>query len=568
MHLMQFYTSACMLFAFTAANSHNNAIIPQHVKQVKQVAIIGAGAAGSSAAYHIRKFAAEDGVDVNITIFEKTAHIGGRTLTVNVYDDPLNPVELGASIFIEANHILRNATKNFNLGTQDPGSDEKGVLGIWDGDKFVYTQDSESSNWWNLAKLFWKYGTAPYYIYRLVQNTVATFLKLYQPPYFPFRSLSATAFELGLVKVTGVTGQQFLAESKLDGAFAHDIVQASTRVNYASNLPFIHGLGTMVAMAPEGAMAVTGGNWQIFSNMVTDSKAYVALNSTVSSISKESSSDPDSTSPKYTIKTKTTGTTSTINAEAHPVTFDDVVIAAPYQFSGISSNADVIPHPVDEIPYVTLHVTLFASPLRFSPEFFHLDPNATVPSSVLTTLGENDEAKSGPDAVGSAGFFSASLVKTVTSPKTGGKEYVYKIFSPDKVKPEFLSRLLGAEVPDTFTISTPSDAAADPVSWYHPTVFHPYPQKLPRVTFQDPVLGDGLYYTSGIESFISTMETSALMGMNVARLIVDDYLGISHNGEGEGEGEDSERENVREHVEGKQKILENSGRPFPDVDEL
>lgn len=537
---------------------------------------------------------------MNITIFEKTAHIGGRTLTVNVYDDPLNPVELGASIFIEANHILRNATKNFNLGTQDPGSDEKGVLGIWDGDKFVYTQDSESSNWWNLAKLFWKYGTAPYYIYRLVQNTVATFLKLYQPPYFPFRSLSATAFELGLVKVTGVTGQQFLAESKLDGAFAHDIVQASTRVNYASNLPFIHGLGTMVslietsiryllistrimqtnvsyqvAMAPEGAMAVTGGNWQIFSNMVTDSKAYVALNSTVSSISKESSSDPDSTSPKYTIKTKTTSTTST-NAEAHPITFDDVVIAAPYQFSGISSDADVIPHPVDEIPYVTLHVTLFASPLRFSPEFFHLDPNATVPSSVLTTLGENDEAKSGPDAVGSAGFFSASLVKTVTNPKTDGKEYVYKIFSPDKVKPEFLSRLLGAEVPDTFTSSTPSDAAADPVSWYHPTVFHPYPQKLPRVTFQDPVLGDGLYYTSGIESFISTMETSALMGMNVARLIVDDYLGISHDGEGEGEGEnkenakvvDSEQENVREHVEGKQKILENSGRPFPDVDEL
>ena len=29
----------------------------------------------------------------------------------------------------------------------------------------------------------------------------------------------------------------------------------------------------------------------------------------------------------------------------------------------------------------------------------------------------------------------------------------------------------------------------------------------------------GLWYTSGIEAFISTMETSSLMGMNVARLI-------------------------------------------------
>jgi hypothetical protein len=45
----------------------------------------------------------------------------------------------------------------------------------------------------------------------------------------------------------------------------------------------------------------------------------------------------------------------------------------------------------------------------------------------------------------------------------------------------------------------------------------------PRVTFEGPELGPGFYYTSGIESFISTMETSALMGMNVARLIVDDY---------------------------------------------
>jgi prenylcysteine oxidase/farnesylcysteine lyase len=44
------------------------------------------------------------------------------------------------------------------------------------------------------------------------------------------------------------------------------------------------------------------------------------------------------------------------------------------------------------------------------------------------------------------------------------------------------------------------------------------------VTFEELELARGFYYTSGIESFISTMETSALMGMNVAQLIVDDYL--------------------------------------------
>lgn len=46
------------------------------------------------------------------------------------------------------------------------------------------------------------------------------------------------------------------------------------------------------------------------------------------------------------------------------------------------------------------------------------------------------------------------------------------------------------------------------------------------MTFEELELAPGFYYTSGIESFISTMETSALMGMNVAQLIVNDHLEI------------------------------------------
>jgi prenylcysteine oxidase/farnesylcysteine lyase len=61
------------------------------------------------------------------------------------------------------------------------------------------------------------------------------------------------------------------------------------------------------------------------------------------------------------------------------------------------------------------------------------------------------------------------------------------------------------------------------ITWYYPHVWHSYPYEYPRVTFEDPELARGFYYTSGMESFISTMETSALMGMNVAQLIMDDY---------------------------------------------
>jgi len=90
-----------------------------------------------------------------------------------------------------------------------------------------------------------------------------------------------------------------------------------------------------------------------------------------------------------------------------------------------------------------------------------------------------------------------------------------------------ISRLFGIHVPDTFVdVDKGPLKPPSPISWYYPHVFNSYPKALPRVTFQDPIIGPGLYYTSGMESFISTMETNALMGKNVARLIVDDILGL------------------------------------------
>ncbi|KAJ8108418.1 hypothetical protein ONZ43_g6433 [Nemania bipapillata] len=494
--------------------------------QVKQIAIIGAGAAGSSAAYHLQKYANESHIAINVTVFEKTGRIGGRTLTVNVYDDPIEPIELGASIFVDVNYILSNATRDFKLTVKDPGTEEGGLLGIWDGESFVYTQDSNSWDWVNLARLFWKYGTAPYYTNKLVQSTIATFLKLYEEPFFPFRSLSTRAFQLDLAKITGVTGRQFLAANNLDGPFAHHIVQASTRVNYASNLEFIHGLGAMVAMAPEGAKAIEGGNWQIFANMLKTSRADVHLNSPVTDISLDANQ-------KYSITTEQVVVDGeSKEVRSHPVAFDDVIIATPFQFANITTSENLIQHPIDTIPYALLHVTLFASPYKFSPAFFKMPPASNVPTSVLTTLGANEEAQPGRSGAGKAGFYSATLQRIVMNPRTHNPEYVYKIFSPEPVTPGFLSGLLGVEIPASFTRDGDeegADATGDsisPISWIHAAWFHPYPQKYPRVTFQDPILGNGLYYTSGIESFISTMETSALMGMNVARLIIDDYAGI------------------------------------------
>ncbi|CAK7210287.1 hypothetical protein SBRCBS47491_000725 [Sporothrix bragantina] len=492
-----------------------------------RIAVIGAGAAGSSTAFHLRQFADADGVDnVNITLFEKTDHIGGRTLTAHAFGDANQPVELGASIFVQINEILWNAAANFSLPLQPAGGfdDDAALLGIWDGDKFVYTQDDRSSGWWNLVRLVWKYGTAPYRANKLMQATIQRFLELYRAPYFPFRSLTTRAYELELTFVTSQTGQQFLDANNVGTSFSHDIVQASTRVNYASNLARIHGLDAMVALAPSGASQIRGGNWQIFDHMARASGADIRLNTSITHLDKVPGTGPPET--KYVIKT-----TDAFGVESEEE-YDNVVLASPFQFSGIEAGDGVLQNAIDGIPYVKLHVTLFTSPLQFDAAFFGFEPGSkNVPTTVLTTLADDDDdqGSSGADGSGKAGFFSISTLRRVINPSTLREEYLYKIFSPEAVTPEFLSGLFGVEVPDTF-IGDTSTTELPVISWYYPHVFHSYPKALPRVTFQDPVVGDGLYYTSGIESFISTMETSALMGKNVARLIVDDIQGLSTGG--------------------------------------
>lgn len=52
---------------------------------------------------------------MNITVFERSEYVGGRSTTVNVFGDERYPIELGASIFVSENKILRQAADEFGL---------------------------------------------------------------------------------------------------------------------------------------------------------------------------------------------------------------------------------------------------------------------------------------------------------------------------------------------------------------------------------------------------------------------------------------------------------------------
>ncbi|KAF1810583.1 Prenylcysteine oxidase [Eremomyces bilateralis CBS 781.70] len=484
------------------------------IKTSKRVAVIGGGAAGSSAAYHIQRFAQRAGLDVDITIFERNHYLGGRSTTVHAYDDPRFPIELGASIFVEQNQILVDACTEFNLSTSGAGDerprDDRPTLGVWDGAKFVYTQYGTI---WDLPRLLWRYGYAPIKTRKLVQKTVNRFLKMYEEPFFPWSSLSDVALLLGLTQATAATGIEFLEKNGVGGLFAKEIVQASTRVNYAQELNEIHGLETMVSMAPEGAMAVEGGNWQMFAHMAKTASSDVRLNVTVSAIERREKSGFGITSSP-TISSLG-DTVDSYGVKSATESFDTVILAAPYQFANVS----ILPAPESipsEIPWVKLHVTLFTSPRLLHGRAFGIDSDAEVPTTILTTVPSDPSTHSKP------AFFSISTLRAVNNtafspPRT---EYMYKIFSHESVNPAFL-----AEIFDLPTPAAGHELSRDDISWMYRKVWHSYPYGLPRVTFEELKLDEGLWYTSGMESFISTMETNALMGKNIARLLIDEWTG-------------------------------------------
>ena len=143
-------------------------------------------------------------------MFERTTHIGGRTLTVNVYGNASHPVELGASVFVPANKILYGAAKEFGLDTRGGFNGDR-LMTVWDGDRFVFESDDGSAWWWELGKLVWKYGLAPLRLKRLRDTTVNAFLNMYEAPLFPFRSLTEAAAAVALDQATAVTGEEMLA---------------------------------------------------------------------------------------------------------------------------------------------------------------------------------------------------------------------------------------------------------------------------------------------------------------------------------------------------------------------
>ncbi|KZT56023.1 FAD/NAD(P)-binding domain-containing protein [Calocera cornea HHB12733] len=446
-----------------------------------KVAVVGAGASGSSTAFFLARAAKRLGKDVQIDVYEKEAYVGGRSTVVYPFGDTtLAPIELGASIFVDANKHMVRALSEWNLSTVP--FDDAEYVGIWDGDEFAVIMHSDKPTWWDTAKLVYRYGLlAPVRTQRLVKALISNLNALYTSPLPPFPTVDALSAALGFTPYTASDAKTYLASKGIRGLFPEELMDGATRVNYAQSIDEIHALGALVSMAANGANSVQGGNWQVFDHMLKDSGAKVRLNTTVAEVNPKGDS------------------WQVLTSSGTKASYDHVVLAAPLHLSPYTLPSN-LSSSVPQAPYVHLHVTLLVtSTPGAKPEFFNLPPETALPDMILTTSKKGREAVK---AFNSLSYHGATA---------GG--WVCKIFSMQPLSDAWLDAAFGSSN----------------ILWTYRKEWDAYPYLLPTPAEPSPYapmqLGKGLWYTSGWEPWVSTMETQSLAGRNVAELIVEGAWG-------------------------------------------
>uniref|UniRef100_A0A1J3FVR1 Farnesylcysteine lyase n=1 Tax=Noccaea caerulescens TaxID=107243 RepID=A0A1J3FVR1_NOCCA len=441
------------------------------------VCIVGSGIGGSSVAHFLRNYSVSTGLDRSrILMFERHEKVGGRMRTVTFAGDNF---EAGGSILHPKNYHARDFVERFNLTVRSPTSiEESTALGIWDGKRFLFkTFDSgieipfldKIVSWVNDLYLFIRYGFSLLRMSSFIENTVGDFLKYYESlesrPIFD--NVEAMLKWSGLYNLTKVTLQDKLSEAHLSPLLVNELVTVITRINYGQSV-LISGLAGAVSMAGSGGglWSVEGGNWQMAAKLINHSDVTLHLNEQIESISHLGN---------YYELNSTKGNSFKCDVAVVATPLDEVDI----QFS-----------PAISIPKRKLqhtHTTFVRGFLN--PGYFGMKSVSDLPPLVGTL-----EDPLIP-------FSSISILR-----KYSETDMTYKIFTRQLATDSLLDELFSVRT-ETLRI----DWGAYP-KYHAPEVFAPF------------VLDDHhLYYVNAFENAASTMETMAVTGENIARLIISRF---------------------------------------------
>ncbi|KAG8960131.1 hypothetical protein FRC03_007029 [Tulasnella sp. 419] len=471
-------------------NSHGNKGHPRDGDGPLKVAVIGAGAGGSSAAFFLGKAKERFGRNIKIDVFERNSYIGGRSTIVHPYNDPsIEPRELGASIFVQGNKNLVRAASEFGLTLY---SGEGAGMGLWDGSNFIVKLVGEPTD----TDLVAKYGLDSLV---KVDNAVASFSaqvdRCYRPDLFSWKKVENLSNAMGVNYAVSKTGAKWFDSLGVNPAYSREFIEGVTRVNYGQNIDQIHGIGAATSLAGTSALySVTGGNRKIFQEYVARSGAKVHLDTSVVALVKTKINGKT----KWRLTTKSNGSPKDIDCGL----YDYVILAAPKGLSGIqfiNSNANFPP-----VHYVKIHVTFVSTTSPFPKRsFFKQGSSGDIGfGTVLTTTDGFRKGGSLPD------FNSIGQYGTVQ--RNGRTEYIYKTFSLERRSDAWLEKLYGKGT----------------LGWIYRKEWDAYPYLVPTTTYPPVKPDDGLFYVNSLEPWTSTMETETISGRNAVDLLLKEAYNV------------------------------------------
>jgi len=440
-----------------------------------RVAIIGSGAAGSSAAFWVGKAKERFGLDVEIDVYDRESYIGGRSTVVYPYgNESLKEIELGASIFVKVNKNLWRAIDEFNLTRRD-FFDEDYATAVWDGEQFLVTYDG---GWWDSLKALWRYG---WQAFRKTEASVKGMLESYAQLYAAdgpkWGSISELSRTLGFENlVSKTTAEHFLAEG-VSSNYIYEMIEAATLVNYGQDTDSIHALEGACSMAGSSASGVDGGNFLVFEQFLKHSNANVYLNTPVTSVSPREGYDNQWT----------------VASSRGSQNYRGVILAAPFHGSRINVPAS-IKAQIPPQPYVRLHVTVLTTTAPHpSPSYFGLPEGSTVPGMIFTSQANSRQGGKKPE------FNSLAYHGLVRE-----GEWSVKIFSAAALSDEWLATVFGK----------------GGIKWIYRKEWDAYPKLPPTTTYPPVKLDRGFYYVNSFEPLMSTMETETVASRNVVDLLL------------------------------------------------
>ncbi|KAF8319737.1 hypothetical protein DL93DRAFT_2153235 [Clavulina sp. PMI_390] len=465
-----------------------------------RIAIIGAGAGGSSAAFWISKASARHGRAVIVDVYEQADYVGGRSTAVYPHNNKsLDAIELGAYGLADFDRNMMRAAKEFNI-TLSNANDMRNNLGIWNGRK-ILTQLSYLGleSWLNRWKLVWRYGFSlpqwdPTWIWEAID-------KFYSPYLSRFIDHETYISQARFTPLFFQTFSEHLLKNGFGKLLVHEVIGSVIRSNHGQSVDEINALmGAVIMRQAIGHSIVAGGASKAFEQFLNRSSASVYLNTKVTGIRLVSTNSK----VKWSLSVEHDRPKLDIPA------YDHVIIAAPFGPSGITIldspkiEAEILMPPVEYIRrHVTVFTTLAAQP---NPVYFNLPAGADIPTFVTTTVDgsrPNRIMANGVMELPEPEFNSLKyLYQTKALNEHGVDEWAVRISSKDTISDEWLARVFGEGM----------------VTWVDRKQWDAYPKTKPML-FPPLNPGDGLWYINAFEPFMSTMETQTIASRNIVDTI-------------------------------------------------